>query len=68
MPNEEKDFNYRRYAGAVEEALGKLAVKNGVVKIRQIQLETSIPKDLIVEVLDKEMVEFPERIDKIVDS
>lgn len=36
--------------------------------MRQIQLETSVPRDLIVEVLDKKMVDFPDRIDEIVDS
>ena len=67
MQKEREGFNYGRYGGAVEEALSRLAVKNGMVKIKQIQLETSVPKDLIVEVLEKGLVEFPERIDKIVD-
>ncbi|MFB6214533.1 MAG: hypothetical protein ABEI54_01565 [Candidatus Bipolaricaulia bacterium] len=68
MQNREEGFHYARYAGAVEEALNRLAVKNGVVKTRQIQLETSVPKDLIIEVLDREMVDFPDRIDEIIDS
>ncbi len=45
-----------------------MVAKNGVVEIRQIQLETSVPKDLIIEVLNREMVDFPERFDEIVDS
>lgn len=68
MQNEDDGFDYKRYAGAIEEALGKVAAKNGVVSIRQIHLETSVPKDLIVEVLDKDLVEFPDRIDKIIDT
>lgn len=68
MQNGEEGFNYARYAGAIEEALERLAAKNGVVDTRQIQLETSVPKDLIIEVLDREMVDLPERIDEIVDS
>ncbi|MFW6111635.1 MAG: hypothetical protein ACOC7Z_01305 [Candidatus Bipolaricaulota bacterium] len=68
MQNEEVGFDYKRYAGAIEEALGRVAAKNGVVSIRQVQLETSVPKDLIVEVLDKDLVEFPDRIDKIIDT
>ncbi|MBS3736054.1 MAG: hypothetical protein V5A87_02670 [Candidatus Bipolaricaulota bacterium] len=68
MQNGEEGFNYARYAGAVEEALNRLAAKNGAVDTRQIQLETSVPKDLIIEVLDRGMVDFPERIDEIVDS
>ncbi|MEF8916536.1 MAG: hypothetical protein V5A77_02470 [Candidatus Bipolaricaulota bacterium] len=48
--------------------MNRLAAKNGAVDTRQIQLETSVPKDLIIEVLDRGMVDFPERIDEIVDS
>lgn len=68
MQKQEDGFNYERYAGAVEEALTKVAAKNGAVQIRQIQLETSVPKDLIVEVLDRNIVEFPDRIDQILDT
>lgn len=68
MQKQENGFNYERYASAVEEALTKVAAKNGAVQVRQIQLETSVPKDLIVEVLDKELVEFPARVDKILDT
>ena len=68
MQNGDEGFNYARYAGAIEEALDRLAAKNGVVKMRQIQLETSVPKDLIIEVLDRGMVDFPDRIVEIVDS
>lgn len=68
MQKQEDGFNYERYAGAVEEALTKVAAKNGAVQIRQIQLETSVPKDLIVEVLDRNIVEFPDRIDRILDT
>ncbi|MFP4135622.1 MAG: hypothetical protein ACLFN7_02065 [Candidatus Acetothermia bacterium] len=68
MSASEEAFNYERYADAVEEALNRVAAKNGTVRIRQIQLETSVPKDLILEVLNKKIVEFPDRVDKIVDS
>lgn len=68
MQNGDDGFNYARYAGAIEDALDRLAAKNGVVNMRQIQLETSVPRDLIIEVLDRNMVDFPERIDEIVDS
>jgi hypothetical protein len=68
MQNGDDGFNYARYAGAIEDALDRLAAKNGVVKMRQIHLETSVPRDLIIEVLDSKMVDFPDRIDEIVDS
>ncbi len=68
MQNGEEAFDYSRYAGAIENALGRLAAKNGVVSTRQIQLETSVPKDLITEVLNREMVDFPDRVDEIIDS
>lgn len=68
MQNEDNGFNYRRYAKAIEEALDRVATKNGVVQVKQIQLETSVPKDLIIEVLDKGLVVFPDRIDKIINT
>ena len=68
MQNGDDGFNYARYAGAIEEALERLAAKNGIVDMRQIQLETSVPKDLIIEVLDRGIVDFPERIKQIVDN
>ncbi|MBS3788070.1 hypothetical protein KGY79_07760 [Candidatus Bipolaricaulota bacterium] len=68
MKNGDEGFNYARYARAIEEALDRLAAKNGVVDTRQIRLETSVPKDLLIEVLDKGIVDFPERIEEIVDS
>ncbi|MFB6290153.1 MAG: hypothetical protein ABEJ25_00260 [Candidatus Bipolaricaulia bacterium] len=68
MQNGEEGFNYSRYAGAIEEALVRLDAKNGVVNIRQIYLETSVPRDLIIEVLNRGIVDFPERIDEIVDN
>jgi len=68
MQNGDEGFNYARYAGAIEEALERLAAKNGIVDMRQIQLETSVPKDLIIEVLDRGIVDFPERIKQIVDN
>ena len=68
MQNGEAEFNYERYACALEMALEAVAAKNGVVKLRQIHLETSVPRDLIIEVLDGGMVEFPDRVDKIVDD
>mgnify|MGYP006310517063 FL=1 len=46
MQNEEGDFNYDRYARAIEDNLETLAAKNGVVMLRQIHLETAIPIDL----------------------
>ncbi len=67
MKNEDGDFNYVRYAEAIEDALARLTVKNGMVRVKQIQLETSVPEDLILEVLDRELVEFPDRIDRIVE-
>ena len=68
MQNGDEGFNYARYAGAIEEALERLAAKNGIVDMRQIQLETSVPKDLIIEVLDRGIVDFPERVEQIVEN
>lgn len=64
--NDDKDdFSYSRYAEAVENVLEKVPVKNGVVSIESIQMETSLPLDLIKELLDRGDVEFPDRVEKI---
>lgn len=67
MISESSDFDYRRYAEAIESALKKVPVKNREVSIHAIHLETSLPYDLIEELLEKEKINFPDNVDRIVD-
>lgn len=68
MNDKQEDFNYTRYSQALEASLEKVSAKNKVVNVSQLQLETAIPQDLIIEILDRETIEFPERVDKIIDE
>ncbi|MFP3953248.1 MAG: hypothetical protein ACOC88_03695 [Candidatus Bipolaricaulota bacterium] len=65
---QEEEFDYSRYSGGIENSLKKVSVKNRLVTLKQLQLETAIPRDLIIEVLDREEVRFPDRVDEIVDE
>jgi len=62
---EGSSFSYSRYAKAIEGALDKVPVKNGVVSIELVQLETSLPRDLIEELLDRGEVSFPDKVKEI---
>jgi len=68
MNDKQDGFNYKRYAEGIESALEKIAVKNKLVEVNQIQLETAIPRDLIIEILDRETVQFPDRVKRIIDE
>ena len=64
MKNSEID--YSRYVEAVENVLCKVPVKNRKVSLLTIQLETSLPRDLLLEIIKREKIELPERVDEII--
>ena len=64
MKNSEID--YSRYIEAVENVLCKIPVKNRKVSLLTIQLETSLPRDLLLEIIKREKIELPERVDEII--
>ncbi len=66
--NQEDEFDYSRYSGGIENSLEKVSVKNRIVTVSQLRLETAIPRDLIIEVLNRGEVPFPDRVDEIVDE
>jgi len=51
--------NYKR---AIEKALPLLPVKNGMIDIRDIWLETSLPTDLIKEIVQSDDLKLPENV------
>ncbi len=51
--------NYKR---AIEKALPLLPVKNGMIDIRDIWLETSLPIDLIKEIVQGDTLKLPENV------
>jgi len=58
-----------RFVKAVEKALIKIAERDlKEIDISEIWVETSLPKDFILEILKKENLEVPDRISVIKDG
>ena len=53
------------YKRAIEAALVRVPVRNGVVSLRDLWLETSLPLDLIAEVLKENGIEFPPQVQRV---
>ncbi len=60
--SEEMLANYKQ---ALERAIAHLPVKNSVVNIDAIWIETSIPYDLLRKLLQREDLELPENVERI---
>jgi hypothetical protein len=54
-----------RYKRAVEAAIARLPVKNGVVDIDSIWVETSIPYDILQEILTRQDLVLPENVERV---
>jgi hypothetical protein len=54
-----------RYKRAVEQAITRVPVKNGVVDIDSIWVEASIPFDLLRQVLARPDLALPENVERI---
>jgi hypothetical protein len=54
-----------RYRRAVEKAMRRVPVKNGVVDIDSIWVETSIPYDLLQEILSRDDLVLPENVERV---
>ncbi|MFC2082761.1 hypothetical protein ACFLSG_01825 [Candidatus Bipolaricaulota bacterium] len=61
LENEMK-ANYKK---AVERAITLLPVKNGVINIDSIWVETTIPYEILNEVLRQDDLELPDNVDRI---
>ncbi|MCK5585440.1 hypothetical protein KAJ02_05160 [Candidatus Bipolaricaulota bacterium] len=53
------------YKQAIERAISHLPVKNGVVNIDSIWIETSIPYVILDELLRRDDLELPDNVDRI---
>jgi len=53
------------YKRAIEQALAKVPVRDGVVSARDLWLETSLPVDLIAELLKENGIELPPQVKRV---
>jgi len=54
-----------RYKAAIERAIPHLPIKNGVVDIDSIWVETSIPYEILRVVLQREDLELPDNVERV---
>ena len=54
-----------RYKEAVERVITRVPVKNGVVDIDSIWIETSLPYTLLEEILRRDDLNLPENVERI---
>jgi hypothetical protein len=62
MEEEERE----KYKQAIEQAIVELPVEDGTVSLESIWLETSLPQDLILEVLKEGQLNLPLNVERIV--
>ncbi|MBC7317721.1 hypothetical protein H5T57_00480 [Candidatus Bipolaricaulota bacterium] len=53
------------YCKALERALERVPVRNGVVRVEDLWLETAIPVELIVELLESDGVKIPPHVERV---
>ena len=53
------------YKQALERSIARLPVKNGVVDIDAVWIETSIPYDLLRKLLQRDDLELPDNVERI---
>jgi hypothetical protein len=53
------------YCRALEKAFEHVPVRNGVVSVEDLWLETAIPVDLIVELLESDGVKIPPHVERV---
>ena len=63
----EREFSRLKesYKRAIEAALTKVPVRDGVVSARDLWLETSLPMDLIAELLKENGIELPPQVKRV---
>ncbi|MCS7239679.1 MAG: hypothetical protein NZ651_00260 [Candidatus Bipolaricaulota bacterium] len=67
MPEFEEELARLRegYCRALEKAFERVPVRNGVVAVEDLWLETAIPIDLIVELLESDGVKIPPHVERV---
>lgn len=53
------------YRRVIERALEHVPVRNGVVSIRDLWLETALPMDLIVELIQGDGIKLPDHVARV---
>ncbi len=53
------------YRRAIEKAMERVPVRNGVVVLRDLWLETSLPQDLLVEMLQENGLRMPSHVERV---
>jgi len=54
-----------RYKEAIERVIARVPVKNGVVDIDSIWIETSLPYTILEEILRRDDLKLPEKVERI---
>jgi len=55
-----------RYREAIERILPELPVVNGTISVTSIWVETSLPRDLIIEIVKEGRLRLPANVERIV--
>jgi len=53
------------YRRAIEKAMERVPVRNGVIALRDLHLETSLPEDLLAEVLQEDGLRLPPQVERV---
>ena len=61
-----EEAQIEKYRRAIEQTVAKLPVVDGSVSLESIWLETSLPRDLIAEILQQGGLHLPENVRRIV--
>mgnify|MGYP005836613857 CR=1 FL=1 len=54
-----------RYREAIERVLPDLPVENGAISVTSIWVETSLPRDLIIEIVKEGRLQLPPTVERI---
>lgn len=54
-----------RYREAIERVLPELPVRNGAISVTSIWVETSLPRDLIIEIVKEGRLRLPPNVERI---
>ena len=62
----EFQVDYEAYRRAIERVLPEIPVENGAIDIDSIWVETSLPRDLIIEIVQAGGLQLPPNVERIV--
>lgn len=65
-PSDPYELDLDKYVKAVERVLPELPVENGNIRFEALWLETALPEDLLLEILDNYELELPSNVEQII--